>query len=93
MKAERPLHQKLNLEEMDEDDVGNRKHRLGGHDEVISSKKNEYIDVTDSYWKRMKHMEHLIRPISSTSRPSGLRMLEPKAIDIEVATNNLEVTS
>ena len=47
-------HRKLDLDYEDEDDVSNRKHRLGGYDEAFSSKKNEYIDASDAYWKIMR---------------------------------------
>lgn len=68
---------------MDEDEVNNRKHRLGGHDEAMSSKQNEYIDVTETYWKKMKRAEHLIRPIAPLQPAAGLKKPDVKTADAE----------
>lgn len=48
---------------MNEDDLSNLKHRLGGLDEAFSSMKNEYIDASEIHWKKMKEMDKLIKPI------------------------------
>lgn len=86
-------YQKQDLEGLEEDELNNRKHRLAGHDEAIASKQNEYVDVTETYWKKMRRAEQLIRPIVSSQPATGAKVADSKAVDAEQAASNLELAS
>ena len=93
LRLDGPPRQKLDLEELDDEERDARNHIQRGHDDALSIKQAEYIDLTEAYWKRMKQMEKLVSPIAAVQHGVSDNKLDSRMVDADLMQNSFEATS